>query len=235
MNTRPWTISRPDPDDERAPVKADAAEVVGAPDGSLGASTETQEADALAGVRFLRSFEGLAAGEAILGAIRRGQASGVTLFRAKNVATPEQVRGLSASLQAARPAGDPPLLIGFDQEGGQLQVVGDGATAWPGNLALGAAGSEELARRCGRAIGTEVASMGGNLVYAPVCDVLHRGSATPLGTRPFGDDPALVARLAAAMVEGLQSSGVAATLKHFPGHGAAAADSHVQCPSSITT
>jgi beta-N-acetylhexosaminidase len=181
-------------------------------------------------VRFLRSFSGPTAAEAVLAAIRRGYASGVTLFRAKNVETPEQVRALCATLQAARPAGDPPLLIGFDQEGGQLQVVGDGATAWPGNLALGAAGSEELARRCGRAIGTEVAAMGGTLVYAPVCDVLHRSSATPLGTRPFGDDPSLVAGLAAAMVEGLQQAGVSATLKHFPGHGAAAADSHVAMP-----
>jgi beta-N-acetylhexosaminidase len=187
-------------------------------------------ADALAGVRFLRSFDGLAAGPEILAAIRDGRASGVTLFRARNVATPGQVRELCASLQAARPAGNPPLVIGCDQEGGQLQLVGDGATAWPGNLALGATGSVDLARRCGRAIGTEVAAMGGTLVYAPVCDVLHRESATPLGTRPFGDDPLLVARLAAAMTEGLQAAGVAGTLKHFPGHGAAAADSHRALP-----
>ncbi len=75
MNTRPSTLSRPDPDDDRAPVKANAADVVDALDASRGASTQTRDADALAGVRFLRSFEGLAAGEAILGAIRLGHAS----------------------------------------------------------------------------------------------------------------------------------------------------------------
>jgi beta-N-acetylhexosaminidase len=184
----------------------------------------------LAGVRFLRSFDGLVAGPEILAAIGAGRASGVTLFRGHNVSTPRQVRALCDQLQAARPAGDPPLVIGIDQEGGQLQAVGDGATAWPGNLALGATRSEDLARRSGRAIGREVAALGGTLVYSPVCDVLHRSSATPMGTRPFGDDPKLVATLAAAMTEGLQESGIAATLKHFPGHGAAASDSHLGLP-----
>jgi beta-N-acetylhexosaminidase len=187
-------------------------------------------ADVLAGVRFLRSFDGLAAGPEILASIGAGRASGVTQFRGRNVSTPAQVRSLCRQLQNARPAGDPPLVIGFDQEGGQLQAVGDGATAWPGNLALGASRSEDLARRSGRAIADEVAAMGGTLVYGPVCDVLHRSSATPMGTRPFGDDPALVARLAAAMTAGIQEAGVAATLKHFPGHGAAASDSHLGLP-----
>jgi beta-N-acetylhexosaminidase len=200
------------------------------PAGESARASDAGSAAALAGVRFLRSFDGLQPDDDILEAIREGRASGVTLFRARNVASPEQVRTLCAALQAARPAGDPPLVIGFDQEGGQLQAVGDGATAWPGNLALGATGSDELARRAGRAIGAEVAAMGGTLVYAPVCDVLHRSSATPLGTRPFGDEPAPVSRLAAAMTAGIQETGVAATLKHFPGHGSARGDSHAEMP-----
>jgi beta-N-acetylhexosaminidase len=187
-------------------------------------------ADALAGIRFLRSFDGRTAPAEILAVIRDGRAAGVTLFRARNVDSPGQVRELCASLQDARPAGTASLVIGLDQEGGQLQAVGEGATAWPGNLALGAAASEDLTRRCGRAIGAEVAAMGGTLVYAPVCDVLHRSSATPLGLRTFGDDPERVARLAAAMTEGLQEAGIAAALKHFPGHGAAASDSHHGLP-----
>jgi beta-N-acetylhexosaminidase len=183
------------------------------------------------GCRFLRTFDGLEPSEHVLAAIRAGAASGVTLFRAKNVSAPAQVRALALALQAARPAGDPPLLIGLDQEGGQLQAVGDGATAWPGNLALGATGSEELAREAGVAIGLEAAAMGATLVFAPVCDVLTLASATPLGTRPFGSDPVLVGRLAAAITGGLQSAGVVATLKHFPGHGSAFGDSHVAMPT----
>ncbi len=156
--------------------------------------------------------------------------SGVTLFRARNVESPAQLRELCARLQAARPAGDPPLVIGLDQEGGQLQAVGNGATAWPGNLALGATRSPDLAAHAGRAIGAESAAMGATLVFAPVCDLLYPASATPLGTRPFGSDPDLVGPLVAAMTRGLQEAGVAAVLKHFPGHGAAEGDSHDRTP-----
>ena len=184
----------------------------------------------LAGVRFLRTFDGTEPSPAILAAIRERRASGVTLFRARNIGSPAQVRELCDRLQAARPGGDPPLVIGLDQEGGQLQAVGDGATAWPGNLALGAARSPDLAARAGRAIGAEAAALGATLVFAPVCDVLYPGSATPLGTRPFGSDAALVSQLVAAMTRGLQESGVAAVLKHFPGHGAAEGDSHLATP-----
>jgi beta-N-acetylhexosaminidase len=72
--------------------------------------------------------------------------------------------------------------------------------------------------------------MGATLLFAPVCDLLHRETATNLGTRPFGGDPALVGRLAAAMTQGIQEAGVAATLKHFPGHGSAVGDSHHGMP-----
>ena len=184
----------------------------------------------LAGVRFLRTFDGTEPSPAILAVIRERRASGVTLFRARNIGSPAQVRELCERLQAARPAGDPPLVIGLDQEGGQLQAVGDGATAWPGNLALGATRSPDLALRSGRAIGAEAAALGATLVFAPVCDLLYPGSATPLGTRPFGSDAALVSQLVAAMTRGLQESGVAAVLKHFPGHGAAEGDSHLATP-----
>jgi beta-N-acetylhexosaminidase len=188
------------------------------------------EAAELVGPRLLRTFEGTEPTPHVLDAIAGRRAGGVTLFRAKNVASPAQVRELCGALQAARPAGDPPLVIALDQEGGQLQAVGEGATAWPGNLALGATRSEELARRVGRAIASEMAAMGVTLLLAPVCDLLHRETATNLGTRPFGDDPAMAGRLAAAMTRGIQEAGVAATLKHFPGHGSAVGDSHHVLP-----
>ena len=188
------------------------------------------EAAALVGPRLLRTFDGTEPTPHILDAIAARRCGGVTLFRAKNVASPAQVRALSSALQAARPAGDPPLVIAMDQEGGQLQAIGEGATAWPGNLALGATRSEDLARRVGRAIANEMAAMGVTLLLAPVCDLLHRGTATNLGTRPFGDDPTLAGRLAAAMTRGIQEAGVAATLKHFPGHGSAPGDSHHTLP-----
>ncbi len=191
--------------------------------------TGTRPLERLAGARIVRSFVGTEPTPGILDAIARRRASGVGLYRALNVESPAQVARLTASLQAARPSGDPPLLIALDQEGGQLQALASGATAWPGNLAIGATRSTDLARRAGEAIGRELAAVGVNVVWSPVCDLLAEANVV-MGTRPFGDDPDDAGALAAAMVEGIQSAGVAATIKHLPGHGAARGDSHHTLP-----
>jgi beta-N-acetylhexosaminidase len=183
------------------------------------------------GQRFLLSFTGKREPSAdILAALRRRHVGGVVLFRARNMGTLAELRRLNAALQrAAAAAGQPPLLIAADQEGGQLMAIGDG-TPFPGNMALGATRSTELARKVGRALGREVAAVGVNVDFAPVCDVNNNPENPVVGTRAFGEDPALVARLGAAMIEGLQSAGVAATAKHFPGHGDTASDSHHAAP-----
>jgi beta-N-acetylhexosaminidase len=167
----------------------------------------------------------------ILEAIRRYKPGGITLFRSLNIDRPAQVRQLTAALQrAARVAGLPPLLIAADQEGGQLMAIGAGTTQLPGNMALGATASPELARRAGQVLGRELAAMGINANYAPVCDVNVNPKNPVVGTRSFGEDPQLVAQLSSAMIEGMQMAGVAATAKHFPGHGDTAVDSHYGTP-----
>jgi beta-N-acetylhexosaminidase len=144
--------------------------------------------------------------------------------------TLEDLRALTAEFQsAAAECGQPPLLIAADQEGGQLMAIGQ-ATPFPGNMALGATRSERLAYRVGGALGREVAAAGVNVDFAPVCDVNNSPRNPVVGTRSFGEDPKLVGELAAAMVRGLQSAGVAATAKHFPGHGDTASDSHHAAP-----
>lgn len=189
----------------------------------------TARARRQAGARLIRSFKGLSPTPGIAAALRAGRGAGVSLYRAQNVASSAQLVQLTAALQDACPSGAPPLIVALDQEGGQLQAFGDGATAWPGNLALGAAGSVTLARRTGEAIGRELAAVGANVVWAPVCDLLVDGNVA-MGTRPFGGEPVAAGRLAAAMVRGLQSAGVAATIKHLPGHGSARADPHYDLP-----
>ncbi|HTS15193.1 MAG TPA: glycoside hydrolase family 3 N-terminal domain-containing protein [Candidatus Sulfotelmatobacter sp.] len=158
-------------------------------------------------------------------------AAGVTLFRAHNVVDPPQIRRLTAAIQAARPAGAPPVLIAADQEGGQLVGLGDGTTPFAGAMALGATGDEELAERVARATGRELRALGVNVDYAPVCDVAGNPANPALGIRGFGDDPQAVGRFAAATVRGLQAEGVAATAKHFPGAGDAVADPHHELPA----
>jgi beta-N-acetylhexosaminidase len=151
--------------------------------------------------------------------------AGFTLFRFHNVRSPGQVRELTDTLQAAAPGGLP-FLIAADQEGGQFQALGDGPTAFAGAMALGAAGDPVLAERVGRAIGTELAAMGINVCYAPVADVVVTRANPALGIRGFGSEAGPVADFVAATVRGIRSAGVAATVKHFPGKGAVATDTH---------
>jgi beta-N-acetylhexosaminidase len=185
----------------------------------------------LTGDQLMLAFSGHKPPEHILHWLSARPLSGVTLFRKLNVGSAAQLRRLTASLQeAAARAGRPPLLIAADQEGGQLIGLGEETTPFPGNMALGATGDAALARRVGQALGSELAALGVNLNYAPVCDVNSNPLNPNVGVRAFGDDPGLVAELAAAMIEGLQSAGVAATAKHFPGNGESGLDPHYGVP-----
>jgi len=183
------------------------------------------------GQQFLLTFEGKEAPpEQFLEALRRQHVGGVVLFRHKNMGSLAELRRLTQVLQhAAAESGRPPLLIAADQEGGQLIAV-EQTTPFPGNMALGAAGSDKLAYKVGRAIGKELSAVGINVDFAPVCDVNSNPLNPVIGTRSFGEDPKLVARLGVALIRGLQSAGIAATAKHFPGHGDTASDSHHNAP-----
>jgi beta-N-acetylhexosaminidase len=183
------------------------------------------------GQQVVVSFEGVTDPPApLLQMLAEGRIGGVELFRDKNFRTRGELRRLTASLQqAAARAGLPPLLIAANQEGGQLITVGD-STPFPGNMALGATRSSDLAERVGLAMGRELGAVGINVNFAPVADVNNNPDNPVIGTRSFGDDPKLVSRLTAAMIHGLQSGRVAATAKHFPGHGDTASDSHDCAP-----
>ncbi|MFZ1043909.1 MAG: glycoside hydrolase family 3 N-terminal domain-containing protein, partial [Anaerolineales bacterium] len=164
-------------------------------------------------------------------AIHELRPGGVTLFRSLNVDDPKQVKRLTDLIQkTAKQAGLPFMLIAVDQEGGQLMAIGENATPLPGNMALGATNSEELAERAGKVLGTELAAMGININYSPSCDVNINPKNPVVGIRSFGESPEMVARLASAMIKGIQSAGVAATAKHFPGHGDTDTDSHIGLP-----
>ena len=178
------------------------------------------------GQKLMWSFNGHTPPPDFLAALYAGRVGGVTLFRSLNLDQPAQIRELTDAVQrAAQEANQPPLLIGVDQEGGTLLAV-PGTTRFPGNLALGATRSAELAQRVGFALGRELAALGINIDYAPVCDVINNSQNPVVGPRSFGSDPRQVAQLSAAMIQGLQAAGVAASAKHFPGHGDSSTDSH---------
>ncbi|MFI2647394.1 glycoside hydrolase family 3 protein [Micromonospora fulviviridis] len=149
-----------------------------------------------------------------------------------NVDNPKQVRALTDGLREAAgrlPAGPAPFLIGTDQEYGVVTRITDGVTLLPSPLAAGAAGNPALTEAAWRAAGAELAAMGVNLDFAPVADVLATRS-TVIGSRSFGADPKTASAQVAGAVRGLQAEGVAASVKHFPGHGLTAADSHTDLP-----
>jgi beta-N-acetylhexosaminidase len=179
------------------------------------------------------AFAGTSLPDDIRAAFGANAYAGVTLFRHWNVASLVQLRELTDALQAA--ARVAPLLIATDAEGGQLNALGDGPTLFAGAMALGAVGDEHLAQRVGAATGRELRALGVNVNYAPVCDLATNPRNPALGIRCFGDDPDSAGRLTAATVRGLQSEGVAATVKHFPGLGDAPVDTHHELAVVDTT
>lgn len=179
----------------------------------------------------MHTFEGRTIPPDVLAAVRAGEIGAFCLFGGKNIASPEHLRELSETLMtAAAEGGQPPPLIGIDQEGGQLMAVTGGTTELPGNMALGATQSPALAREAGRVLARELLAMGANLNFAPCLDVNINPANPVVGTRSFGDDPALVAELGVALIAGLQGEGVMASVKHFPGHGDTSSDSHYSAP-----
>src|SRR5919202_4519465 len=164
---------------------------------------------------FMLGFEGTRLGPGNRALIHDLHLGGVTLF-ARNVESARQLASLDADLQTVA---DPvPLFISIDQEGGLVVRVTDGATIFPGNMALGAAGDVGLARRVAEAQASELLAMGVNMNLAPVVDVNTNPLNPVIGVRAFGSEPGLVSQMGSAAVEGLQRKGVGAVGKHFPGH-----------------
>ncbi|WP_370110729.1 glycoside hydrolase family 3 protein [Streptacidiphilus sp. MAP12-33] len=150
----------------------------------------------------------------------------VALF-ARNVTDPAQLARLTAELRRENPH----VLVAIDEEGGDVTRLEAGSgSSWPGNLALGAVDDPGLTRDVARELGRALAECGVNYNWAPSADVNSNPDNPVIGVRSFGADPELCARHTAAWVEGLQSAGVAACAKHFPGHGDTAVDSHLGLP-----
>lgn len=185
-----------------------------------------------AGQRLLVGFDGLVPSPDVRSLIRDYGVGSVILF-ARNVDGPEQVAELVRELQeCARLAGhDTPLLVAVDQEGGRVARLREPWTVWPALRGVGRLNSEEVARKVGCALAAELSACGIRWDMAPVLDVDTNPRNPVIGDRSFGDDPELVGRLGAAMIEGLQGGRVAACAKHFPGHGDTDVDSHLDLPA----
>jgi beta-N-acetylhexosaminidase len=187
--------------------------------------TRVEEVRRLAAGVLLPGFIGTTLPDGLVQRLRDGLA-GVVLF-GQNVETPQQVRALTDAVKDVRPA----AVIAIDEEGGDVtRLHMPEGSPEPGNALLGRLGDESCTSASAERIGRELADVGVTLDLAPTADVNSNDDNPVIGARSFGSDAALVARSTRAWVQGLQSSGVAACAKHFPGHGDTAVDSHLGLP-----
>lgn len=176
-------------------------------------------------VPMLVGFEGTSLPAWVAEDLEARRVQGVVLF-ARNLGALDDVAALVAEIRARAPA----ALIAIDQEGGRVQRLRAPFPELPAMGAVGARGRKTLAGRCGALLALGLGKLGFNLDFAPVLDLDLHPENRVVGDRSFGADPALVSRLGAAFVDGLQSAGVAACAKHFPGHGDTEEDSHHALP-----
>jgi beta-N-acetylhexosaminidase len=159
--------------------------------------------------------------------VRERNIGGVILF-GYNMKSERQVKSLTGSLQALSMKTDPavPLLVAVDQEGGEIA-----SAPWvapePAAAEVGSRGDPDEARAVATEMGRQLLRAGVNTDFAPVVDT---GFGAAIGSRSYGKDPELVARMGAAAIDGFEEAGVISAAKHFPNHGPATSDSHLSLP-----
>lgn len=190
------------------------------------AASELSVQDAV-GQMFIVGMEGTEPNYYIEKMIRERNVGGVLLL-GNNMESEEQTKALTDSLQRLSMETEPaiPLFVAVDYEGGEVQSA-PWVAAQPSAAEVGGRADPEEARRISEEIGNELRRGGVNTDFAPVVDT---GSGAAIGSRSYGDDPTLVARMGAASIEGFERAGVVSSAKHFPNHGPALEDSHVGRP-----
>jgi beta-N-acetylhexosaminidase len=173
-------------------------------------------------------FPGTTLPDGFARALRDGRRGGAILFKPNVEGGPRQVAALSRALHAT--ATDLPPIVSVDQEGGRVARLRAPLLEVPPMRTVGSWGDVALAERIAHAVGVELAALGFTVDYAPVLDVHTRPENPVIGDRAFGSDEGTCARFGVAWTRGLQSAGLLACGKHFPGHGDTTKDSHVDLP-----
>lgn len=199
------------------------------PAGTARELAESLKPGHLVGQMMMVGFPGTEVPGAFLERVASGEAGNVILF-SRNVESPDQVRHLVRALQRVALANGLGLLVATDQEGGRVVRLKPPATWFPSAMALGATADDRLVERIARATAAQLRACGISMDLAPVLDIQNNPRNPVIGVRSFGATPELVASLGAAFIRGLHAEGVAATAKHFPGHGDTEVDSHLDLP-----
>ncbi|HBP25350.1 MAG TPA: beta-N-acetylhexosaminidase, partial [Acholeplasmatales bacterium] len=175
-------------------------------------------------------FSGQSFDDNIKNLIEEYKLGNVVLF-SRNIGGLEQLHNLNQTIYHEMLSGfDVIPFIAIDQEGGMVTRIMKEATFLPGNMTVAAAGNPNYAYELGKISGTELRALGINMNLAPSLDVNNNPANPVIGVRSYGDDPKRVSEFGLKYIEGLQSQGIIATAKHFPGHGDTASDSHYRLP-----
>ncbi len=207
----------PEPADTRTPAERQADEWLAA------MSREEKTAQLL-----VAGIEGTQAGEDGLWTVGELKAGGVILF-GRNVESAGQLTALVNELKAASQS-PVPLLVTMDEEGGRVSRMPPEVEKLPDMWEYGRTGDADLCARLGQTLAARCAAFGIGMDFAPVLDVWTNPENTVIGPRAFSDDCEEAARLGTAAMTGMQSGGVIPVVKHFPGHGDTAVDSHLGLP-----
>ena len=183
--------------------------------------------DRLIGEKLAVGFPGAEATDEVIAGLRRTQAQSLVVF-SRNFLSPEQFTRLLHRLEEAL---ERRLLVMVDHEGGRIIRFRQGLTRFPDALTVGTTHGPEAVERQGAVEAEELRRLGVSVNLAPCVDVFVEGSDPVIGDRSYGSDPARVAELSVARIRGLQSHGVAACAKHFPGLGAVPRDPHQTLPT----
>lgn len=180
----------------------------------------------LVGQKLVLGIDGPRAGREEIELFQKTRAGGLILFR-RNIQSVDELRRLISNLESELGRR---LLVLLDHEGGRVVHVSEGATVFPDALAAGVCHQVEWVRRQGEIEAEELRHFGIDVNLAPVLDVLTEAWNPAIGTRSYGRDPELVGLMGRARIEGMQSKGLSATAKHYPGLGGVKRDPHVELP-----
>ena len=164
--------------------------------------------------------------DAVISRIEEYPVGGIALF-SRNITSAEQLPMFISDLQSSSKY---PLFIAVDEEGGRVARIANSdffnVASYKSMEDIGKSGDASKAEEVGRQIGLYLKELGFNLDFAPVADTNTNPQNIVIGDRSYGSDPALVARMVSAQLDGMHDSGIMGTLKHFPGHGDTKDDTH---------
>lgn len=199
------------------------------PDDKITEQIATMTLDEKIGQLLLIGLDGYSPSAFAKEMVQQNKVGGFILYK-DNIKDVAQTVNLLNELKAANTQGAAPLWLSLDQEGGKVSRLPSEIHAFPSARELGANDDADRTAAVGQAIGQSVGALGFNMDFAPVLDIDSNPANPVIGNRSFGSDADTVIRHGLSMLDGISASGVAAVVKHFPGHGDTSVDSHYALP-----